>query len=380
LDGGTAIAFTNPNIYWDEALASNKHYVIFIVLFLFWTAIAISLKGIGFVAKIAKWAGLFGVIIPTLLLSFFGLYYYFSGRQMYLEVGWKDLFPDFSDFGSIVLATGVFLSYAGVEMNAIHVKDVDDAARKYPLAILISAAITVFIYTLGTLSIALIIQPGQIDLTQSLFIAFRDFFRLFDIYWLSPLIAIALAAGAFGSIAVWVFGPSTALVSIGQAGYLPPYFHQLNSNGVPKRILYAQGVIVTLLSVIFILLPTVQSAFQILHQLSTMLYLMMYLLMFAAAIRLRYTQPDTVRPYRVLGGTVGMWMFAGSGFISCFAAFILCFVPPSQVAVGNPIIYTSILICGFVISASIPLTIFAFRKSHWKNSELSIDFEPFRGA
>lgn len=43
--GATSLAFTGPDILWDKALAENKHYVIAIVLSLYWLATAITLKG-----------------------------------------------------------------------------------------------------------------------------------------------------------------------------------------------------------------------------------------------------------------------------------------------------------------------------------------------
>lgn len=55
------------------------------------------------------------------------------------------------------------------------------------------------------------------------------------------------------------------------------------------------------------LLPAVQSAYQILGQMATLIYLAMYLIMFVTAIRLRYTKPLKTRPYRLAGGNLGMW-------------------------------------------------------------------------
>ena len=65
----------------------------------------------------------------------------------------------------------------------------------------------------------------------------------------------------------------------------------------------------------FVVLPSVQAAYQILSQLTVILYLIMYLLMFAAAIYLRYSQPNRPRPYRIPGGDIGMWLIGGVGFL-----------------------------------------------------------------
>ena len=373
--GGSALAFAGPSLNWDEALAANKHYIAIVVLLLYWTATVCALRGVATVSVVARWSGLVGTIAPAALLIVFGIIYYFSGRPMYVELDWKDLIPDFSNFDNLVLAAGVFLCYAGLEMNAIHVEDIRNAQRAYPLAILISALAIVAIYTLGTLTIALIIQPGQIDLTQSLLVTYRDFFQLFDLPWLSPLIAVALTVGAFGAVAIWIAGPSTALVEIGRAGFLPPFFHPMNSHGAPYRIIFTQGLIVSLLSALFILLPSVEATFQILNQLCTILFLTMYMLIFAAGIRLRYSQPDVRRAYMAPGGLVGMWIFGGAGFTASLIAFALSFMPPSQIFIGSPALYSSILIACFTLAVAIPLVIFAQRKPEWRVTSAS-DFEP----
>lgn len=55
-----------------------------------------------------------------------------------------------------------------------------------------------------------------------------------------------------------------------------------------ENILLIQGLAVTLLSLLFVVMPSVQSFYQILSQLTVLLYLIMYLLMFSGAIYLRY--------------------------------------------------------------------------------------------
>ena len=373
--GGSALAFAGPSLNWDEALAANKHYIAITVLMLYWSATVCALRGVGMVSMIARWSGLIGTIVPAAMLIVFGVIYYHSGRPMYVDVAWKDLIPDFSNFDNLVLAAGIFLCYAGLEMNAIHVEDIRNAQRAYPLAILISALIIVAIYTLGTLTIALVIQPGQIDLTQSLLVTYRDFFGLFDMPWLSPLIAVALTIGAFGAVTIWIAGPSTALVEVGRAGFLPPFFHPVNSRGAPHNIILAQGFVVTMLSALFVLLPSVEATFQILNQLCTILFLTMYMLMFAAAIRLRYSQPDVRRAYTVPGGLVGIWVFGGAGFSASLIAFALSFMPPSQIPIGSPARYSSILIGCFALAVATPLLVYALRKPGWRISSES-DFEP----
>lgn len=375
--GAVALAFMGPNHTWDSALASNKFYTILVVLAVYWAATFIALRGLKSASTIAKWGGIVGTIIPAAILILLGALYYFSGKHIELQLAWGDLIPDFTNFNNLVLAAGIFLFYAGMEMNAIHVKDIDNPSRNYPLAILLSSVATVAIFVLGTLAIAAIIPSSQINLVQSLLITYDDFFAAFGLGWLAPVMALALAFGVLGSVTVWVAGPSSALVVVGRAGYLPPFFQKLNKNGAPSHILIVQGLIVTFLAIMFVVLPSVQAAYQILSQLTVTLYLIMYLLMFAAAIHLRYSEPNTPRPYKVPFGAFGMWLFAGIGLVGSLIAFVLSFVPPSQISVGSPSTYIWILIAGNVLFVAIPLIIYAVRKTQWKTKEGSEDFEPF---
>ncbi len=372
-----ALAFMGPNDTWDSALAANKIYTVAIVLAVYWGATVVALRGLKSASTIAKWGGIIGTIIPAGILIVLGFLYLFSGKPIDLKLGWGELIPDFSNFSNLVLAAGIFLFYAGMEMNAIHVKEIDNPSRNYPLAILLSSIVTVVIFVLGTLAIALIIPSSQINLVQSLLITYDDFFKAFGISWLAPVMALALAFGVLGGVTVWVAGPSSALVVVGRAGYLPPFFQKLNQRGAPSHILIVQGLIVTFLSVMFVVLPSVQAAYQILSQLTVTLYLIMYLMMFAAAIYLRYSEPDTPRPYRVPLGLFGIWLFAGVGFVGSLIAFILSFVPPSQIKVGSPTTYIAILIAGNVLIVAIPLITYALRRPQWKSPEGSADFAPF---
>lgn len=175
-----------------------------------------------------------------------------AGRCMWKLAG--GIFPPIS-IDTLVLAASVLLSYAGIEMNAVHATQIDAPSRNYPVAILIAAGATLAIYALGTLTIALILQPGQIDLTQSLLVTYRDFFRLFDLPVRGRGVDIALALGAFSATALWIAGPSCALTAVGGAGYLPPFFRKLNRQNIPTRIVLFQGALVTTLTSIFVLMP-----------------------------------------------------------------------------------------------------------------------------
>ncbi len=300
--GAVSIAYINPDEKAASALSSNPVFVLVIVLVVFWIALFVALLGSKGFAAMAKWGGIIGVFIPIAVLVVLGVAYAAAGNAPQMDVSWGELIPDFSSFGTVVLAASIFLMYAGMEMNAVHVKEVKDATRNFPIAIFISAIVTVLIFVLGTLAIAWIVPQKDINLTQAILVTYFDIFTWAGIPWAGSVVAIMLAIGVLVNITTWVAGPSTGLLAVAKAGYLPKAFQKTNKHGAAVTIMFTQAGIVTLVSVLFVLLPSVQSAYQILNQLANILYLTVYLLMFASIIRLRYTQPDRPRPFRLRQG------------------------------------------------------------------------------
>ena len=372
--GAVSFAFIGVNGASDAALASNKVFTLVAVLAIYWIATFIALKGLDWVGKISKWGGMIGTIIPAGLLIVLGIIYIASGGQNNMDMS-QGFFPDLTKLDNLVLASSIFLFYAGMEMMGVHVMDVENPSRNYPKAIIIGSLATVAIFVLGTFSLGFIIPAKDINLTQSLLIGFDNYFRHFHISWAGPIMAIALMFGVLASVLTWVAGPSKGIFTVGKAGYLPPFFQKTNESGVQRNILLVQGGIVTLLSLLFVVMPSVQSFYQILSQLTILLYLIMYMLMFAAAITLRYKMKDTPRPFRLGKGNAMMWILGVVGFAGSLLAFVLSFIPPGQIATGSNTVWYTVLIAGCIIMVIIPLVIYALRKPSWRDPDA--EFAPF---
>ena len=374
--GAVSIAYIGMDGPHDAALASNKVFTLVTVLIIYWVATFISLKGLGWVGKVSKIGAMVGTIIPAALLIIFGIIYIATGGHNNMDMS-QGFFPDLTKFDNLVLASGIFLFYAGMEMMGIHVMDVKQpAAKNYVKAIIIGAIVTVLIFVLGTFSLGLIIPVKDINLTQSLLVGFDNYLNYLHLHWASPIIAIALMFGVLAGVLTWVAGPSKGIFTVGKAGYLPPFFQKTNKIGVQKNILFVQGGIVTLLALLFVVMPSVQSFYQILSQLTVLLYLIVYLLMFSAAIVLRYKMPKKERPFALGKKTnAWMWIIAGLGFCGALLAFVLSFVPPSQIDTGNNTTWFTILVIGCVIFVAIPFIIYAMRKPSWKDPNAV--FQPF---
>lgn len=372
--GAVSIAFIGMNGASDAALASNKVFTLVTVLAIYWIATFIALKGLDWVGKISKWGGMIGTIIPAALLIILGIIYIATGGHNNMDMS-QSFFPDLTKLDNLVLASSIFLFYAGMEMMGVHVMEVNNPSRNYPKAIIIGSLATVCIFVLGTFSLGVVIPVKDINLTQSLLIGFDNYFRHFHISWAGPVIAIALMFGVLAGVLTWVAGPSKGIYTVGKAGYLPPFFQKSNSSGVQRNILLIQGGLVTLLSLLFVVMPSVQSFYQILSQLTILLYLIMYMLMFAAAIVLRYKMKSAPRPFRLGKGNALMWILGVTGFAGSLLAFVLSFIPPGQINTGNNTVWYAVLIIGCIVMVVIPFIIYAMRKPSWRDP--SSEFAPF---
>ncbi|MFI3306074.1 MAG: amino acid permease [Rikenellaceae bacterium] len=373
--GAVSLAFIGFNQNADIALASDKTFTLVVVLAIYWLATFIALKGLGWVGKISKWGGIVGTIIPAALLIVLAAIYLGSGGVNNLNLS-QSFFPDLTKLDNIVLASSIFLFYAGMEMMGIHVMEVDNPKKNYPKAIIIGSLTTVVIFILGTFAVGVIIPESEINLTQSLLVGFDKYLSYVHLSWASPVIAVALMFGVLAGVLTWVAGPSKGIFAVGRAGYLPPLLQRANKAGVQRNILLFQGVLVTLLSLLFVVMPSVQSFYQILSQLTVLLYLIVYMLMFAAAITLRYKMPQTERPFRLGRGNWLMWVLGGMGFCGSLLAFVLSFIPPSQISTGSNAVWFGVLILGCIVVVGVPFVIYAMRKPSWKSDEGEA-FAPF---
>lgn len=373
--GAVSLAFIGIDHMADSHLAANRWYTIAVVLAIYWIATLISFKGLNWVGKVSKIGGIVGTIIPAGLLVVCAIVYLCTGGQSQMDFH-GDFFPDLTNFDNIVLAASIFLFYAGMEMSGVHVRDVSNPTVNYPKAVFGGAFVTVIIFVLGTYALGIIIPAKDINLVQSLLVGFDNYFQAFHMNWFTPVIAIALAFGVLAGVLTWVAGPSKGIFAVGQAGYLPPFFQKTNKAGVQKNILWVQGIAVTCLSLLMVLMPSVQSFYQILSQLTALLYLIAYMLMFAAVIALRYKMKGAKRPFRI--GSKGnglLWIVAGVGFLGALLAFVLSFLPPGQIAMGSNTVWYAVLVGGVITFVALPFIILAFRKPEWVNPKSN--FVPF---
>jgi len=348
----------------DPRLAGNGIYTAVIIIVLFWGGVLVSSRGVPFVASLASGGTMIGTLIPGAIIVALGAAYLLQGHHPAAPMTARQILPPWHGLASIVLVVNSFFTYAGIEVNAVHVNDLRNPAREYPRAIFVAMALVLAVLIFPTLAISWVVPAHQISFTAGVMQAFDRLLAHFHASFALPLIAVALAAGALAGMLTWLDGPSEGLRSIGrERGFLPPYFQKVNDHGIELRIITAQGAVITLIALLYAFIPSVSHAYWIFVTMATQVYLIMYVLMFIAAMKLRRAQPDHPRGYRA----PALSLLCVLGVASSVAALVIGFVPPAQFGQSNALSYAVLILAGILaIGIAPPVLMDRFRKPGWK--------------
>ena len=350
---------------FDPALANNGVFTGAVILVVYWLSTLIAFRGVEAFAAVGSKGFIAGTIIPAAGLVIFALLFMMKGGQSDLTpVSQAQFLPTFTGIASIVLIVSNFLSYAGMEMNAVHVNDMDNPGKNFPKAIGLATIVILLVFIFPTLAISVGGPSSSINLTQGVLQAFDVFFSYLGIPWGTTVMALLIVVGILASVVTWIPGPSRGLLMVGKEGYLPVALQKTNKQGMQVNIMIVQGIIVTVLALLFALSSSVQSVFWIFSAMAVQLYLIMYMIMFLAAMRLRKTKPDVARGFKTPAMSLVGWV----GFFASLAAFLIGFVEPS----GNSFpqtTYALILVAGIVVLGCGPFILYALRKPSWRTVE-----------
>jgi glutamate:GABA antiporter len=348
-------------------LASNGVWTAIVIMVCYWSGVWVSSRGTKGVAGLASGGLIIGTLIPGALLVILGIVFLGQGHTSAAPMTASHLLPAWAGLSSLVLIVNNFLSYSGMEMNAVHVSSLRRPDKEFPRAIFMAMGLVLVIFILPALAISWIVPAEQLSLTAGIMQAFDTIFAEFGSQWLTPIIGIMLVTASLGGMLTWLAGPSRGLLLISrQEGYLPPFLQRLNKNGVQQNILVTQGIVTTVIALLYAFIPSVSSAYWIFSVITTQVYLIMYLLMFVAAVRLRRKHPDHPRGYRA----PMLVALCGVGFAASLAALLIGFIPPSQFGSGNVGLYLVIVAGGALgLGLLVPYLFYKLRKPSWKTAE-----------
>ena len=353
----TVLTFISTTVAYmfNPALANNRWFVFLMLAGVMWGCTILNFRGIRLYAILSSIGATFGTVIPAFAIILLAALYLLNGHPPAIAFTPGALLPELHNLQQWMLLAGMMVAIAGIDMPAVHVTDVENPQRNFPLAILISSILIIFLSITGSLAISLVVPPSQLSLASGAAEAFDQMFTALGIHWMTPVMCVFLVWGALTTIITWILGPSRGLLQVAREGYLPEFWQKRNRQHIPVHILILQAVITTAIGLVIFFMPTISGAFWVMMALSAQLYMMMYLFMFSAAIGLRYSQPDKPRPYKIPFGNPGMIVVAGAGILTAILALLMGFIPPDSIRREGHL--KSALYIGFLVAGMLTFLI-----------------------
>ena len=332
------------------SLAHDPVYLVGSSLLVFWLMTLVNMKGIKQASRIAAIGIGLGMVIPMCLIIGMAFLWVIMGKPLALHLTSQAVFPPLHHAATWASLTAIITSFLGMELATVHVKKIHNAHKIFPKALVIAITIIMLTMGIGSLGVALVIPHQSIVLTTGTIQTFHMLFTTFHIGWMEKVAGLLLILGSAGAMVNWLISPANSLAHAAKDGFLPKSLAKDNQHHMPANILLLQAVIVTLVSMAFFLMPSINGSYWLLIDLSTELYVTMYLLMFAASFKhLWQAKKINVIP----GGKVSALTLNILGIIACMITLVIGFFPPSQIDVGSSGHFV-LLFAGGLITMTLP--------------------------
>ncbi|APA83699.1 APC family permease [Francisella tularensis] len=298
----------------------------------------------------------FGMIIPGVLLVSGAIYFVVTGQSNLEYHGLSDLLPVFS-IGTYALLVKTLSSYSGIQSVAFHMTNIENPEKNIPKSILIATLVIVSLTILTTIGLTVIIPVKDVNVLNGLIQGISQVLNIIGLGDVKPVVVIMISLGMLAALSTWILGPARGMQTAAEQEFFPKVMAGKNRFGMPVNMLVIQILIVLVLSSVFLVMPSVYAAFALLIAITSQFTVVMWIMVFAAAIRLRFTQPDTHRVFHV-GKRNSNWLLVTMSLVAifmCMLGFILGLFPPSFSHVKNVFQYTMILVVADIIIIAIPL-------------------------
>lgn len=349
------------------SLSASPWYMFSVMMIAFWGTTAIAYFGEEASTKFGNAGVILGSIIPAILIIILGIWWIGSGAALVLPPFAVGTMVPVINFSTLPFFATIILLFAGMEMAGFHALETKNPQKDFPRAMALSALIIVVCTVLATLAIAVVIPADQLNLASGVMQAIQYFFTAAHMPGLVAPMAILITLGGVVSLAAWLIGPAKGLGIVAEEGNMPPLFDRTNRYGAPVAVLVIQALIGSFISLLYVFLPSVNQAYWILSAMTVELLCIVYILVFASVIKLRYTQPDTPRPFTIPGGKAGVWLVGGLGLFGTTLAFVVGLMPPSFFA-ADGLAYVGSVLLGTFLLAVPPLVFLKCKKPGWLKS------------
>ena len=297
-----AVLFTDYLAFYLPVLTGWKHYAVALAVIVLIGYINVrGIRAVGTVATILETL----IFLPLIALCVIAAFHWQHNPFAPLI---PPLVPPFQVFGA-GLALGLWL-YSGYEQGSSIAEEVENPQRSYPIALAIVVPLSIATYFLPTMLSLAALGDWQKWHTGY----FSDAAQLIGGPWLGFAMTMAAMITNLSLLNVVVLTSSRMPSTMAEDGYLPEWFSARHPRyGTPWIAIIASCIVYALLA---------QKTMVQLLTIYVWLRIGVTILTVLASWRLRKTQPDLPRPFRIPWGRAGLLYVVGAPLVMSVVALV----------------------------------------------------------
>jgi amino acid transporter len=343
-------------------LASNKIFIIGLSLSIFWTITILNCIGVKLSSRLSIAATIVGIILPIIFIIIAGLIWWLDGHAIVLTLSQTPLMPNFSKLSEMGFFIAVVTSLFGIEVPAVHAGDVKNPQRDFPRSLLIAGILLVVMLLMVELSLAIIVPPEKLSLVTGILDGIKTFLLAMHLQYLTLPILFLILIGNIGSITAWMLGSTRGMYVACKQNHISRIMQKTNGQESPVGVLLIEGIIFTLVSGIFLILPKITDSFWLLLDLASQISIVYYIILFATCIRLRYVRKNQLNTFIIPGGNKILWLVMSIGIVTSLLAFTTGFLAPTDLSRHDSFMFHLIMVCGLLFSIIAPLVLYSRKR------------------
>ena len=318
-----------------EGLAENRTYSVVFVLGFLWLTTGLNILGLA-AAKWLQHLGNLATWIPSALLIACGAIAFatFGSATSFAP---SELVPREDVLATMSLWSSMCFAFSGFEIVSMVGQEVKNPRRNIPVGTVLSGIAVTVIYILSSASVLVAVPASALVERSGIADAIDLVTQKLGLAGLGATTGLLLAVGSIGGTNSWVAGSARVPFAAGVDAALPSAFAKLHPRYRTPHvalIVQAAAASVLFLASVFDVFGTgetsIQGAYDVLVNLTILIYFVPYLYLFIAWVRLRAaeTAPPAAEAMQMPGGMAAVWVTATCGFVATMIAIALVFVPP----------------------------------------------------
>jgi len=316
-------------LYWiNVALWMPSVYILFAGMFaqLFFPDMSLWMQiGIGIIMTwitvwigcikmdTGKWVPNIGAMIKALIMVVIGVgaIIYATRNGVANDLSFANLLPEWN--AGLAFLPVIVYNFMGFELMSGASEEMKNPGKDIPRAIITAGALIAVFYLLGTVGMLLALPVENIGLISGIIDTLQILLGTTGIGGVIVIIlGIAALYSFLANMVTWTMGANRTAAEAAKENELPAVFGKEHPTfKTPTGAFIITGIVSTVVIVLYgFFAGSAEDLFWTLFAFSSMVFLLPYLALFPAFLKLRRTDANVERPYKVPGGKVLAWIFA----------------------------------------------------------------------